>query len=289
MSRRGRLAVVTIAHGRHEHLLAQVEHLARSARRPDRHVVVAMADDEIAPLLSGARGTDVVTLQADPASLPLAAARNIGAAAALDDGADALVFLDVDCLPGPRLVERYEQVATGPIDPAPVVWGGPVHYLPPLAVGKSSYTARDLADSRPHPARPMPADDAIVDEPRLELFWSLSFALRAPTWKLLGGFCEEYVGYGAEDTDFARVLGGAGGRLTWVGGATAYHQHHPTSTPPVQHVASIVRNANVFHDRWGDYPMLGWLREFEVRGLAHHDDATHRWSVSSDVTTTVRP
>ena len=34
-----------------------------------------------------------------PAGLPLAAARNVGAAAALTLGAELMIFLDVDCLP----------------------------------------------------------------------------------------------------------------------------------------------------------------------------------------------
>ncbi|NYJ76428.1 galactosyltransferase-related protein [Allobranchiibius huperziae] len=285
MSAGERLALVTIAHGRHAHLAAQVEHLARGTRRPDRHVVVSMADEQIAPLLSGVPDTDVLSVDADPARLPLAAARNAGATAALDGGADSLMFLDVDCLPGVRLLERYAQVTSSAADSdglTPVIWSGPVHYLPALERGEASYSATDLALSRPHPARPVPDGDRLLDEPRLELFWSLSFALTAATWQRLGGFCEDYVGYGAEDTDLARVLGRESGRLTWVGGATAYHQHHPTSTPPVQHVAPIVRNANVFHRRWGDYPMLGWLREFESQGLVRHDERTGEWSVCQD-------
>lgn len=242
-----------------------------------------MGDAAIAPLLSQTPHTRVVRIDADPARLPLAAARNAGAAAALEDGADTLVFLDVDCLPGSRLLERYAQVATPVRDATPVIWSGPVHYLPPRRESETAYTDTDLARSRPHPARPVPAGDRLMDEPRLELFWSLSFALSAPTWHRLGGFCEDYVGYGAEDTDLARVLGRAGGRLTWVGGATAYHQYHATSTPPVQHIAPIVRNANVFHDRWGDYPMLGWLQEFEARGLVRHDADAGEWSVCDGV------
>lgn len=291
MSTGGRVALVTIARGRHAHLTAQVAHLGRGARRPDRHIVVSMGDDEIAPLLSDVPDTDVLRIDADPTRLPLAAARNAGAAAALADGADSLVFLDVDCLPGRRLIERYARVTSatddcdGPGEAMPVIWSGPVHYLPPLEQGRTSYTDTDLAMSRPHAARPVPEDDRLLDEPRLELFWSLSFALTATTWHRLGGFCEDYVGYGAEDTDLARVLRREGGRLTWVGGATAYHQHHPTTVPPIQHVAPIVRNANVFHRRWGDYPMLGWLREFEASGLVTHDEVSGDWSVSEDLPT----
>ena len=96
-----------------------------------------------------------------------------------------------------------------------------------------------------------------------ELFWSLSFAVKASTWDLLGGFAEEYVGYGAEDTDLGRVARERGVELVWVGGAHAYHQHHPVSRPPVEHLVDIVRNASIYWRRWHEWPMSGWLDEFE--------------------------
>ena len=78
----------------------------------------------------------------------------------------------------------------------------------------------------------------------------------------IGGFDEDYVGYGAEDTDFGQRLARSGGRLLFVGGAEAVHQYHPTASPPVQHVADIVANANVFAGKWGWWPMLTWLEQF---------------------------
>jgi len=47
--------------------------------------------------------------------------------------------------------------------------------------------------------------------------------------------------------------------LGWVGGARAYHQHHPVSSPPVEHLDDILRNGRLFHERWGEWPMTGWL------------------------------
>ncbi len=69
-----------------------------------------------------------------------------------------------------------------------------------------------------------------------------------------------------------------GGSLWWVGGADAYHQHHGSENPPVRHAESIARNANVFHAKWGWYPMRGWLDALAERGLVEHDDE-HGWSV----------
>ncbi len=55
--------------------------------------------------------------------------------------------------------------------------------------------------------------------------------------------------------------------LHWVGGAWAYHQHREVSSPPREHLADIVRNARRFRDRWGRWPMEGWLGAFADEGL----------------------
>ena len=55
--------------------------------------------------------------------------------------------------------------------------------------------------------------------------------------------------------------------MCWTDDPVAYHQHHPTADPPVQHVESILRNAALFHRRWGTWPMRGWLEAFERQRL----------------------
>ena len=98
-------------------------------------------------------------------------------------------------------------------------------------------------------------------------FWSLSFAVHATAWTAVGGFCERYAGYGAEDTDLAHAWQRSGRPLGWVGDARTYHQHHPTHDPPVQHLEDILRNGAIFAERWGRWPMGGWLAEFQAQGL----------------------
>ena len=287
-----RVAVITLAHGRHDHLAAQMAALRSGTRAPDVYVVAAMDDDEIAPLVAAAApvaaATDVLSVARGRHGLPLASARNAAAAAASRAGADVLVFLDVDCVPGPDLVARYlaecgRHVAGpgrdaaghgrdvgghGPGRPAyPQVFSGAVHYLPPLDPGQERYTATDLAASTPHPARPVATTTDRVAATDLRLFWSLSFAITATDWTALGGFDDGYEGYGGEDTDFAMRVDRAGGALWWVRGAPAYHQHHLVESPPVRHLGDIVRNSNRFHERWGVFPMQGWLSAFEADGL----------------------
>lgn len=264
-----RVAVVTIVHGRHDHLQAQRSSLDASRRPPDRHVVVALDDPQLQ-----VRGLASAHVRSKPLGLPLAAARNRGAEVALGHGAEVLVFLDVDCLAGTSLVADYEaRVQAHP----GTVWSGPVTYLGPPPPEGYDLTSLDELDS-PHPARPAPAPGEVVNDADPDLFWSLSFACSAHAWRRSGGFCEDYVGYGGEDTDFARVALSAGLELGWSGGARAYHQWHPVSRPPVEHLADIVRNAAIFRARWGSTPMLGWLHEFRERGLVVEDERGH-WSL----------
>jgi N-acetylglucosaminyl-diphospho-decaprenol L-rhamnosyltransferase len=257
-----RTAVITLAHGRHDHLRRQHRSLAVGVRVPDEYVMVAM-DDDVVAAWEPAHGLAPTVVRVDRAGpLPLAEARNLGARTALESDVETLVFLDVDCLAGPELVAAYDLA----VDEAPgTVWSGPVSYLP------AGLTEADLAHpwwyDDPHPARPAPAPGHVVPDADPDLFWSLSFALHRKAWATSGGFCENYAGYGGEDTDFARQASKRGLDFAWLGSARAYHQHHPVHDPPVDHLDDIVRNATLFRARWGDWPMTGWLEDFERLGL----------------------
>ncbi|WP_222126269.1 glycosyltransferase family 2 protein [Rothia kristinae] len=203
----------------------------------------------------------------------LARARNLAAAAGREAGADLLVFLDADCLPGPRLLQRCEAAAVA--HPRALL-AGPVTYLDPE---QSRWDLERIAAApHPHPARPDPPDGEVLlmragreERAAWDLFWSLSFAVRPEVFDRIGGFFEGYTGYGGEDTDFAYRAYRAGVNLAWVGGAHAFHQHHPVSSPPVEHLADILVNARLFRERWGVWPMRGWLEAFAERGLARWD------------------
>jgi GT2 family glycosyltransferase len=269
------IAVITAVSGRHSHLQLQLDGLRAGRTQPDLHVVVSMGDPAIRDICANV--AEVVDQPVDGDRLPVAAARNAGARRALSRGADVLVFLDVDCVPAAALVSRYAEVARH-VAPTSLL-SGPVAYLPPPPEG--GYVLPSLPDlaGDAHPARPTPAEDEArpLDH---RLFWSLSFALNAQVWSIIGGFCERYTGYGGEDTDFAQVARSRGVQHLAVGRAWAYHQWHPAPDPPLPHLEDILRNGRIFRDRWGWWPMAGWLQAFRDLGLVEHEASADDWTAT---------
>lgn len=267
-----RTALVTVAHGRHDHLSRQRTMVGRSTVAVADYLVVAVDDPALSRGWAHEAGVTVLAHGPGRHGLPIASARNAGAAEAVRRGAELIVFLDVDCLPDPELVRYYERAARK--HPSSLLCG-PVAYLP--RPGQNGYDLDSLERYPFHPARPAPKPGELEHHGDPRLFWSLSFATTTATWLRIGGFCSDYEGYGAEDTDFAFVARDAGAPLTWVGGAAAYHQWHLTQSPPVGHLDDIVRNASIFADRWGWWPMEGWLGAFADEGLVVFDPSLNRY------------
>ncbi len=262
----GDLTVVTVVHGRHRHLERQRRALASGSTAPLAHVVVSMGDEAIGGILALERElpSELVALPSAD-QLPLARARNEGVARATELGATSVALLDVDCIPEPGLVADYIRLLREVPGTGPAVVSGRVRYLPEGMTDDDYTPGRMAALGRDHGARMLPATPLAPADPRL--LWSLNLGVTTQDWRTIGGFDDDYVGYGGEDTDFAQRLIAAGGRAWWTASAGVFHQWHPVSRPPVEHVADIVTNANRFHSRWGWYPMEGWLEEFRSLGL----------------------
>jgi glycosyltransferase involved in cell wall biosynthesis len=254
------LSVITIVRNRARHLARLVEGLVAGTAHPRELIVVDMSDVAIElPMLP----FPAKRVGLDAGGLPLAAARNAGATAA---GGQRLLFLDVDCIPRRNLVATIDAALTE----TDALICPEVRYLGPEAAELMDEAAFERMSVH-HPVRSFP-ESGYRAETNAGLFWSLTFGIRRARYAALGGFDAGYAGYGAEDTDFGFRAREAGLPLLFLGGTGSFHQYHGVISPPLQHLADIVRNAAIFRARWGIWPMTGWLEQFAAMGLVAFDD-----------------
>ena len=251
-------SVLTIVKGRRNHLNHLLRGVAKSDTPPAEVIVVHMNQPTDEGLYDPGVPLRQFRLDRPDDPLPLARARNMAASRAQKD---AFVFLDVDCIPGPGLFRKLSRAA---LRTHGLVMGT-VNYLPPEVPAGGGWGGELLAERAiPHPRRP--AVTELTREEDYALFWSLCFAIRRQEFERVGGLDTRYFGYGAEDTDFAYSLREI--RVPfYLSSAVAYHQHHPTCSPPYNRLHDIVRNAVTFRDKWGSWPMEGWLTAFRDAGL----------------------
>jgi GT2 family glycosyltransferase len=251
------LNVITLVHGRREQLGNLIQGLERSTIKPDTLLVVYM--NEPAQMLHSEHFFIQTTSVNGDRGLPLAKARNAIRTVGADDA--LWVFLDVDCIPSERLLERYRTVLQERPDALHL---GDVRYLPKGAAAPGWTEQTLVAAGVQHPLSEMrPAPGEPMDH---SLFWSLNYGCTRRTFDGIGGFDEAFEGYGAEDTDFAfRARDCAIPLLNCT--ALAFHQYHPTYRPPLNHFDAIFTNAELFRERWGSWPMDGWLQAFADQGL----------------------
>ncbi|MGB3298080.1 MAG: glycosyltransferase [Phormidesmis sp.] len=252
------LSVLTLTRNRSDHLQNLLKGLSRSSRLPDECIVVHMNEPAQA-LGDWPFPCHHLTYQNAEILLPLTRARNAAAERATGD---RLLFLDVDCIPAKEMVAEYEKACEQM--PRAIAMGN-VHYLSTKV--STDWTEDSLKEqSHPHPKRDITGFPPLTKEENYGRFWSLSFGLSHSLFNQLGGFSNSYAGYGAEDTDFAWKARAKGIDLCWVPKAVAFHQFHASTIPPWHHFESIIHNAKVFYERWGEWPMGGWLKVFADEG-----------------------
>lgn len=244
------ISVLTLVKGRGKALENFLKGLKASKKLPEELIIVFM-NEPIRAVPEMPFRVNCLELHASD-QLPLAAARNLAAATATSN---FLIFLDVDCIADPELISGY----LAEIESEKLL-AGQVRYLRKKATEDSNFLENLVTRSDPDPIR------GELSEIPYELFWSLNFGCRKSVYQRIGGFDESFHGYGAEDTDFAFSARLQGVQLQVVA-APAYHQYHESYSPPLNHFADIVANAEVFFRKWKTWPMEGWLRRFREMGL----------------------
>ena len=252
------VTVATLGLGRPAHLANMMRGLAQQTQPPCELVVAVMGGTRYDDLPDVPFPVQMIEVR--EAGLRLSAARNAAVATARGD---VLAFLDIDCIPSPSFCADYAAAADG----FDGLMMGEVMYLPQHASAPGwSFAAFDAVAVKHSDRRGPPASGLELCED-YRCFWSLNFAVSRLCFERLGGFDERYVGYGGEDTDFAKAASVDGTPLAWLKGGLAYHQYHPHHMPPLHHLASVVRNAELFERKWGYRTMGHWLHAFRLMGL----------------------
>ena len=256
------LSLLTLVRNRNGYLRHLIRGLAASAVAPEELVVVRAGGEDPREAVPEGLPFPVRVLEVPSSTdrIPYATARNAAAEAARSD---RVVFIDADCIPCRTFVERFAAA----LDGEDALCIGDVLYLPPGATS-GAWTEASLREAgRPHSRRVRPPAEGVAASDRYEMVWGLCLALRRQTFLRLGGFDTGYGGYAGEDTDLAFQARTSGVPLRLVAGADVFHQHHDVFEPPLQQFEATLANARHFHQKWGRWPMGGWLRRFADLGL----------------------
>ena len=201
-------------------------------------------------------------------------ARNLGLSTASKTD-DILIGLDADCIVGKETIRLYEGAVRQQPDSVVI---GPINWLNLTAEDIRDHLAEvDILRRRSDPLRRFPQDGEMVRTRPDEywLFFSGSYAVRSETWQkcveVFGGFCEDFEGWGMEDTDFGVSLLKNDIEMFQIGGAIAYHQKHDVQWPPIDRVDYVAKNANLFLERNG-FPRNEMLAPLEDLGMVEIDE-----------------
>jgi GT2 family glycosyltransferase len=272
------LSLVTLVRNRNALLRSFLEGVDAQDAPVEVVVVHAGGDEdprEVVSSFPGLRAT-VCGVEGAGERIPYSAARNTGAAAATGDN---LAFCDADTIASPTFAGAIDRALTA----HDALCTGEVRYLPPGDTAGVDFDTLH-SRSRAHPHRePVPASGVALGG-RHELVWGLCMAMRHSTFDAVGGFDEGYRGYAGEDTDLGRALREAGVPVGLVAGAVLLHQHHDSYDPPVQQLRATVANAQRYRDKWGSWPMAGWLEGFAEMGLVSWSPTSDRCEVLRDPT-----
>ncbi len=188
--------------------------LTRQTHPADRYEVI-VADDgsATAPDLGAAEALNVTLVRQSDQGFRAAAARNLGARAA---SGEVLLFLDQDTVPEPGYVAALSRLPA--YAPDALVVGRRRHADfstdPPGELTEPPWLRDGYRDSR---------DLLDADQRSYRYVISAVFGLPRDLFAELGGFCEDFDGYGGEDWELAHRAWVAGALLAHVPEAIAWH------------------------------------------------------------------
>lgn len=287
------VTVITTCYGRNYHLYNLLASLANGSSKPDEVIIVnddadpkRLADFDLNIIQIATTAEVPADSNADisaKTAFDIGHNRNLGAARAIHD---VLIFLDVDCIVAPTFIEQLS--AKLQKRPDALLMGQPRYLTRPLSETESEKLQsgvlsashlNQLSVYNPYrdnfddaECNPTSFGQTVIKQTAIKktedygAFWSLCFAITRQQFEKIGGFDTQYTGYGAEDTDFAFTARQLNIDF-YLTADVVYHQQHSVYRPPLNHLDSIVINANRFYRKWQCWPMSGWLSPFVDMGL----------------------
>jgi GT2 family glycosyltransferase len=230
------LTVIVSTYNRGNRLRGCLEPLIRQLAGTDAELIICddgSADESYQVVRSIPTGVEVYFVSQAHRGFRLAASRNLAIRLARGD---LLLFVDADAVPGPVLVSGH--LAAHRASPGPGWVIGPVY-------GSGSGRTEDF--------RTAVWKDIDLDPARLTEPWTMvtgnNFSVPRRAILEVGGFDEEFIGWGAEDIELAWRLHDRGVRFRIQPDAYVTHRSHP----PEPHSLStyFANRRRVYHRRDG--------------------------------------
>lgn len=249
-----KISVIIIFHRRHNHLINVLKALESGREVPEEVILVEMDAVKLELPQFNLDINHCLITDFDPSSLPISKARNTGAKRAKFE---ILAFLDVDCIPS---YDYISGIRSSKILPNAIYMAYP-EYLTKSVENAQNFQFIKNAIKHPHRSD----YKGTIETKDYGSFWSLCFFINAALFFEIGGFDENYSGYGAEDTDFAFKCKERNIPF-YLTSDKVYHQPHSFMRPPINSFKSIVNNSNYFYSRWSIWPMTNHLEKFVKLG-----------------------
>ncbi|MFL1896388.1 glycosyltransferase family 2 protein [Aquimarina sp. 2-A2] len=246
-----KFSVITIYQNQRKDLMHLLDAIEQGNEHPDEVVIVCMKCDVTIEQSYSFTIRYVPFNPKQTEGLPISEARNLGVEAASFEN---LIFINIKCIPEANFIGtmiRHALLYEG------LIMGTPKYITQKI---ESDFDIETLGESSVyHPQRPEVYD--IKQEFNYQLFWSLCFTISKTQYTILNGFDTRFSGYGAEDLDFAfkaRELNCP----FYLNDAIVYHQQYAFYALPLNNFDYVIKNSDLFYEKWGEWPMDSTLEKF---------------------------